>query len=113
MEIYFKPWTNFANFEGRASRKEYWTFVLINIAINIAFSIMAKQVSIIGLAGGLFSLAIIIPSLAVAVRRLHDTGKSGWAILVGIIPVIGWLIALVFMLQESSGDNEYGITPVE
>ncbi|MBU1107831.1 MAG: DUF805 domain-containing protein [Candidatus Riflebacteria bacterium] len=111
MEIYVQPWMKFATFEGRAGKREYWTFVLINFAVNIVLSIMAKQIGLIGILGGLFALATLIPSITVGVRRLHDTGKSGWYLLLGFIPVLGWLAMLVFMLQESSGANEYGSAP--
>lgn len=112
MEVYMQPWMKFATVEGRASRREYWTFVLINLAVNMVLTILAKQVSLVGIFGLLFSLALIVPSIAVGIRRLHDTGKSGWYLLAGLIPVIGWLAVLIFMLQESSGDNDYGVTPV-
>jgi len=112
MEVYMQPWMKFATVEGRASRREYWTFVLINMAVNVVLTILAKQVSLVGILGLLFSLALIVPSIAVGIRRLHDTGKSGWYLLAGLVPVIGWLAVLIFMLQESSGDNNYGVTPV-
>jgi uncharacterized membrane protein YhaH (DUF805 family) len=111
MEVYMKPWSNFANFNDRASRREYWTFVLINMAITIVLNFLARQVGVIGILSMLFSLAIFVPSLAVGIRRLHDTGKSGWMFLLAFIPIIGWLILLIFMLQESGGDNQYGAVP--
>jgi len=112
MEVYMQPWMKFATVEGRASRREYWTFVLINMAVNVVLTILAKQVSLVGILGLLFSLALIVPSIAVGIRRLHDTGKSGWYLLAGLVPVIGWLAVLIVMLQERSGDNNYGVTPV-
>ncbi|OGK05258.1 MAG: hypothetical protein A2W80_07015 [Candidatus Riflebacteria bacterium GWC2_50_8] len=111
MEIYMQPWMKFAAFEGRASRREYWTFVLINIAISIAISIMAKVVGIISIFGILFSLAVLIPSIAVGIRRLHDSGKSGWFLLIALIPVLGWFAVIYFMVQESDGNNAYGAPP--
>lgn len=111
MEIYMQPWMKFAAFEGRASRREYWTFVLINLAISIAINIMAKQLALISIFGILFSLAILIPSIAVGIRRLHDSGKSGWLLLIGFIPVLGWLAVIYFLVQESDGNNAYGAPP--
>lgn len=111
MEIYVKPWMNFANFSGRAGRREYWTFVLINFAASIVLNFLARQVGILGILSMLFSLAIFVPSLAVGVRRLHDTNKSGWFFLLVLIPVLGWLALLIFMLLESGGDNQYGAVP--
>lgn len=109
--MYLKPWMNFAKFDGRASRREYWTFVLVNMAISIVINFLARQVGILGILSMLFSLAVFVPSLAVGIRRLHDTGKSGWMFLLAFIPLLGWLALLIFMLQESSGDNQYGVTP--
>ncbi|CAN5768070.1 hypothetical protein BH23ACT10_BH23ACT10_15590 [soil metagenome] len=67
-----------------------------------------------GLLGSLYSLAVLIPSLAVGVRRLHDTGRSGWWLLIGLLPVIGWIVLLLFMVQDSeTGTNQYGPSPKE
>ena len=63
------------------------------------------------LLGGLVSLALLLPSLAVAVRRLHDTGRSGWWILLGLIPIIGWIVLIIFFVQDSQPDNQYGSNP--
>lgn len=108
---------NYANFEGRARRSEYWYFVLFNFIITIS----AYIVSIILIFFGgfllwffipIFSLALIIPNLAVQVRRLHDTGKSGWSILFALIPLAGPIILLVFYCTEGDrGPNEYGPDP--
>ena len=103
-------------FEGRARRKEYWTFTLVNI---IVFFVVGFIGGILGLAVlinavvVLYSLAILLPSIAVAVRRLHDTGRSGWWYLL-VITIIGAIVLLVFMVQDSApGENEYGPNPKE
>ena len=111
MEIYLQPWMKFATADGRASKREYWTFVLINLAVSIALNILAKQIGLISIVGLLFSLAIFIPSVAVGIRRLHDSGKTGWLLLIGVIPVLGWLALLYLMLQDSDGNNAYGAPP--
>ena len=111
MEIYMQPWMKFATADGRASRREYWTFVLINFAISIAINIVASQIGLISIVGLLFSLAIFVPSVAVGIRRMHDTGKSGWLLLIGIIPVLGWLALIYLLVQESEGNNAYGAPP--
>lgn len=108
----------YATFSGRAQRAEYWYFILFYILIFIGLSIIdgitgtfSAKVGI-GLLSGLYSLAILIPSLAVGVRRLHDTGRSGWWLLIGIIPLIGAIVLIIFFVQDSaSGDNLYGPNP--
>jgi uncharacterized membrane protein YhaH (DUF805 family) len=115
---------NYANFEGRARRSEYWYFTLISVilvllyfAIGIIFvgfiEIEALAPIITGLAI-LTYLGLLIPSLAVAVRRLHDVGKSGWMILISLIPIVGAIWLLVLMVTDSNpGENEYGANPKE
>tara|TARA_R100001143_G_scaffold52481_2_gene47698 strand:+ start:73177 stop:73527 length:351 start_codon:yes stop_codon:yes gene_type:complete len=105
-EWYLIPFKKYVDFEGRASRMEFWTFVLINLVIS------AILANIFPYLGSLFSLAIIVPSIAVSVRRLHDVGKTGWMLLVGLIPLVGLIILIYFYVQEGdSGPNEYGIGP--
>lgn len=99
------------NFDGRARRTEYWMFTLFNI---IAIVVLAVIDSFIGkpILQGLYMLAILLPALGVTVRRLHDTGRSGWWILVSFVPFIGGLILLVFTVLDSQpGDNQYGANP--
>lgn len=106
MEWYFKVvGSNYANFSGRATRKEYWMFSLFDIAIMI-FLYLIDTSSVIY---SIYILATIIPRYAVLVRRLHDINKSGWMILIGIIPLIGWIIIIIFTCLESYPEkNEYG-----
>ena len=118
MNWYLKVLKQYADFNGRARRMEYWMFVLFNVMFSIILLIIDN---VIGLAfedigyGPLYliyCLAIVIPSLAVAVRRLHDSGRSGWWILISLIPFIGGLWLLVLLLLDSDpGDNEYGPNP--
>lgn len=123
MEWYLKVWRNYANFEGRARRKEYWMFVLIQVLILIClFSFMFVTIDSdtsesvpfgFGLIG-MYWLASFIPTLAVIVRRLHDIGKSGWMILVYFIPFIGSIWLLVMLATDSTpGPNQYGGNPKE
>ena len=122
MEWYLKVVRdNYANFNGRARRKEYWMFVLINLIISLAlYSLVligaAANSSILASIGGLlyfvYALGIILPSIAVAVRRLHDVGKSGWYLLVAFIPLVGPIWLLVLLATDSQiGSNEYGANP--
>ncbi len=111
MEWYLKVITNYVGFTGRARRTEYWMFVLINFLIGIALSIVEAVVGLSGYLSGIYSLAIFLPSLAVVVRRLHDTGRSGIWILIGLVPLIGAIVLLIFMCLDSEGDNPYGPSP--
>ena len=119
MYWYIKVWKNFAVFDGRARRKEYWMFFLINVLISFAlgffdgFTGMYNDELGLGVISGIYSLAILVPSIAVGVRRLHDTGKSGWWFLTFLIPVIGivaWIILLATPGDE--GSNKYGEDPM-
>jgi uncharacterized membrane protein YhaH (DUF805 family) len=108
----------YATFEGRARRKEYWYFVLFYVLAIVALAIVDEMIGTfseeaeIGLLSGLFVLATFIPSLAVTVRRLHDTDRSGWWILINLIPIIGAIVLLVFTVLDSQpGENRFGANP--
>ncbi|MDU0205861.1 MULTISPECIES: DUF805 domain-containing protein [Paenibacillus] len=112
MEWYSKVLKNYVGFSGRAQRKEYWMFVLFNLIISIILAILESLLGITNVLTGLYSLAVLLPSLAVAFRRLHDTGRSGWWILIGLIPLIGAIILIVFYCQDSDpNENQYGLNP--
>lgn len=112
MEWYLGVLKKYAVFSGRARRKEYWMFALINVIISVALAVIEEVLGSQGIVGIIYSLAIFIPSLAVAVRRLHDTGRSGWWLLIGLIPLIGLIVLIVFMVQEGKGEeNGFGMNP--
>lgn len=119
MKWFLKALNDYATFRGRARRKEYWYFVLFNILFGIVAMIIDRMLGLsYGLYGygpiyGLYSLALIIPSLAVSVRRLHDVGRSGWMLLVALIPLIGffWLLFL-FVTEGDAGTNDFGPNPI-
>ena len=117
MNWYFAVLKKYAVFSGRARRKEYWMYSLFNIIILIALGVVEGIAGSNPESGGgvltlLYFLAVILPSLAVTVRRFHDTGKSGWWVLIGLVPMIGPIVMLVFMVQDSqAGDNQYGPNP--
>ena len=114
MNWYLEVLKKYAVFSGRARRKEYWMFILFNMIIAVALGIIEGLVGSPGVVGTLYSLAVLIPSIAVLVRRLHDTDRSGWWILIGFIPVIGFIVLLVFTIQDSKpGKNQYGDNPKE
>jgi uncharacterized membrane protein YhaH (DUF805 family) len=115
---YLEVLKKYAVFDGRARRMEYWMFILINIIISVVLVIIDSLIGTIirqggfGLLQGLYNLAVLIPSIAVTVRRLHDIGRTGWWILIGLIPVIGGIVLLIFMLLDSEpGENQYGPNP--
>lgn len=106
----------YADFSGRARRSEYWYFVLFNVLVSVVASILDAALGTdtgtgTGVIAGLASLALLLPGLAVGVRRLHDISKSGWWILIGLIPVVGWIVLVIWFVQDSHGDNEHGPRP--
>jgi uncharacterized membrane protein YhaH (DUF805 family) len=112
--------SQYVGFGGRARRAEYWWFVLFSVLVGIVTSILdiALGTDFEGsvTSGGLFNLianlALLLPSLAVAVRRLHDTDRSGWWILIALIPLIGAIVLLVFFVQDgTAGPNRFGPSP--
>ena len=115
MNWYLKVLKQYADFSGRARRKEYWMFVLFNMIFAIVAAILDNVLGIAmegtgyGPLYGIYALAVLIPGLAVAVRRLHDVGKSGWLILITLIPLIGAIWLLVLLVTDSHlGENQYG-----
>ena len=102
-----------AGFAGRARRSEFWYFYLFTILASIVASILQRALtnSQNGIITAIVGLALILPSLAVAARRLHDTSRSGWWLFIVIIPVIGAIILIVWWVQDSQVDNEYGPSP--
>ncbi len=106
---------NYANFKGRARRSEYWFAYLFAVLVSIVANIITpstvgeNNVPQYGVATIVWSLAIIVPGLAVATRRLHDTGRSGATLFLLLIPIVGAIILLVFLTQDSAaGPNQYG-----
>lgn len=96
----------YADFNGRAGRSEYWWFVLFCIVAYLVVALLLGDVL-----GVIVNLALLLPSLAAGARRLHDMGKSGWFQLVWLIPFVGWLVMIYWLVQPSVGPNEYGAGP--
>lgn len=110
---------NYANFNGRARRSEFWYFYLFDLIISAIFSVLSAilgKVPVVGLLitilSGVVALALLVPGLAVSFRRMHDIGKSALWILVLLIPLVGWIILLVLLAKDSQpGENAYGPNP--
>lgn len=114
---YVEALKNGLNFSGRARRKEYWYFQLGNFSIAVTLMIVElilgwSSPGAYGIVSGLFALAMVIPNIAVTVRRLHDIDRSAWSLLFSLIPIAGGIIVLVMLAKEGSrGDNTYGADP--
>jgi uncharacterized membrane protein YhaH (DUF805 family) len=122
MNWYLKVLNQYSDFNNRARRKEYWMFAFFNFIISmliievdnaLGFSFnYTGNLSGPGVLNLLYNLLILIPSLAVTVRRLHDVGKSGWMLLIGLIPLVGTIWLLILLLKDSeAGENKYGANP--
>ena len=118
MNWYLEVLRKYLVFEGRARRKEYWFFVLFNIIIAMILAIIDGTIGTlnpetgVGMLSGIYSLAVLIPTFAVAIRRLHDTDRSGWWLLIGLVPLLGGLVLLVFfVLDGTPGTNQFGPSP--
>lgn len=118
MNWYIEAFKKYAVFSGRSRRKEYWFFVLFNIIVALILGFIDglagtfSPESGVGVLGGLYTLVALVPGIAVSVRRLHDTNRSGWWMLIGLIPIVGAIVLFVFFVQEGdAGHNQYGPNP--
>jgi uncharacterized membrane protein YhaH (DUF805 family) len=111
MNWYLGVLKKYVDFSGRAQRMEYWMFVLINFLVMIGIAIIDFVLGL-GFLGAIYGLGVLLPSIAVGVRRLHDTNRSGWWLLIGLVPVIGVIVLIVFFVQDSQpGANDFGPNP--
>lgn len=115
MNWYLMAFKKYSQFTGRSRRSEYWYFILFNFIITILLQAFEHGDSMhLGTLSSLYSLAIIIPGIAVSIRRLHDTGRSGWTLLFALIPIVGAVILIIFFALDSDEcSNEYGENPKE
>lgn len=103
---------NYCNFSGRASRSEYWWFALFQAIINAILSFVINDGGTAMVISVIVGLALLLPGLGVAVRRLHDIGKSGWYLLISLIPLIGFCVLIYWYIKPSDkNDNQYGSVP--
>ena len=114
MNWYIEVLAQYAVFTGRARRKDYWMFFLISMIVILALGFLEGVAGIApeseeSLLSGLYALVVLVPSVAVQVRRLHDTGRTGWWLLIGFVPLVGVLVLFALMVQEGEvGENVYG-----
>ncbi len=117
MNWYVEVLKKYAVFDGRARRSEYWYFFLFNFIVGFVLGLVDIGLTAVlgmGFLSGLYGLAVFIPGIAVSARRLHDINRSGWWLLIAFIPVIGALVLLFFMVQDSMpGKNQFGDNPKE
>ena len=117
MYWYLEVLKKYAVFSGRARRKEYWIFTLINTLIGIFIGVLSVVALMAGSTGlsaifGVYTLGVIIPGLAVSVRRLHDIGRSGWWLLIIMVPIVGGVILFIWYVGDSNSEtNKYGPNP--
>jgi uncharacterized membrane protein YhaH (DUF805 family) len=122
LNTYIEVAKKYMVFTGRSRRTEYWTFTLINMAILVIISVLASILgsiagilaTLMGIVGLLFLLATLLPAIAVGIRRFHDTGRSGWWLLIALVPFVGGLLLIYFFVLDSQpGSNQYGSNPKE
>ncbi|MFC9796855.1 DUF805 domain-containing protein [Streptomyces sp. NPDC057695] len=111
MNWYLDVIKKYAVFSGRARRKEFWMFQLFNFIISIVLVAIGTAIDF-SLLSTIYSLAVLLPSLGVTIRRLHDTGRSGWWILIGLVPIVGFIVLIVFTASEGEQQqNAHGPNP--
>ena len=110
VESFKKMWINGLNFKDRTSRRDYWNAFLMTIIVSFILGIVSGFLGekVVNVVSSLFSLALLIPTLAMDVRRLHDVNKSGWYLLMELIPLVGWIFVLVAYCSKSVEPNKYG-----
>lgn len=112
MDYYLGVLKKYAVFSGRATRSEYWYFILFSIIIGTAINLLGIFGINANVIGNIYGLAVLIPTIAVFVRRLHDTNHTGWWFFLGFIPLIGQIILIVFLATDSDpSTNQYGVNP--
>lgn len=112
MSWYLEALRKYADFSGRSRRKEYWLFTLFNAIITMVVMFIDTQADLHGMLYAVYSLGVFIPSLAVTVRRLHDTDHRGWWLLIAFVPLIGFLVLLYFLVIDGDpGKNRFGPNP--
>ena len=108
MDYYIDAFRNYVNFNGRATRTQYWMFMLFNIIAQIILAVVTLVLPFLSFLGTVYSLGVLLPSLAIGARRLHDTGRSAWWLLLLLVPFIGAIVLLIFyVLPGTPGANRF------
>ena len=104
--------SKYIDFTGRAGRPEFWWFALFNLIASLILGIIDQALFGYEILGIIYALGVLLPGIAVAARRLHDIGRSGWWLLIGFIPLLGWIVLLYWYISEGTpGANQYGAPP--
>ncbi|GAB2927363.1 hypothetical protein GCM10027047_25150 [Rhodococcus aerolatus] len=103
--------TQYAGFSGRARRSEFWFFYLFTFLVGVVAGIIDSILGTGSIVGGIAALALVVPSLAAGARRLHDTGRTGWWQLISLVPILGFIVLIVFWVQDSQPANQHGPSP--
>jgi uncharacterized membrane protein YhaH (DUF805 family) len=112
MNYYLDVLKKYAVFTGRARRKEYWMFFLFNVIISFAIGFIDGFIGAMGILSIVYVLGTLLPGIGVAIRRLHDTDRSGWWLLISLVPIVGFIVLLVFLVSDSQpGENRFGPNP--
>ncbi len=112
MNWYLEAFKKYAVFDGRAHRTEFWLFSLFSSMVYFSLGAIAELVGSLWFIVPLYAVGSFIPALAVSVRRLHDTNRGGWWLLIGLVPILGFIALLIFYVQDSwPGANRYGPNP--
>ena len=116
MKWYLRALEKYDVFDGRASRSEYWYFCLVNSIIGLFLAIIDEKAGFtilsVGVLGGIYSLVVLLPGIGVFIRRMHDTGRSGWWWFFAFVPIIGAIMTIIWLVKDSEeGTNKYGPHP--
>mgnify|MGYP000394658603 CR=1 FL=1 len=112
LNYYLEVLKKYVVFSGRARRAEFWWFTLISTIVSVILQVIEQAIGLDSILSGLYSLGVLLPSIGVAIRRLHDTDRSGWWLLLALIPILGWIALLVFYFQDGDQQpNQYGPSP--
>ena len=117
IEAYKKMWVNGFNFKDKTTRRDFWLAFLMNVIVSFVIGFVCGFISglipalkgIFSFIPTLYSLAVLIPSLAMEIRRMHDVNKSGWYLLISLIPLVGWILLLVAYCTDSVPNDKYGV----
>ncbi|WP_369857703.1 DUF805 domain-containing protein [Candidatus Thalassolituus haligoni] len=116
MESVITAFKRSLDFQGRSGRKEYWLFYLFTLVIYVVLAVLAAatEAMLVGVLLGFYGVAIIVPSLAVSIRRMHDCNRSGWWVLINLVPLVGVFIYLYFAVSKGTeGENRFGADPLQ